>query len=576
MKTFTTAAGGCLLFLVLLCPKLVQGQQQLDHPPKLHVDSLNRIYFKDKMPAYLFIGNTPDPAKAKRMYSEATPDYANPMYFDGQGVHYMRHKDNFENVDVLFEIRADGQAPDTKFTPLLDRAYQYQDKWYGAPNMQIELKAKDNMAGVDAIYYSIDGATYQKYNGPITLDQEKEYTISYYSVDNVGNVEKPNTQTVVTDNTGPRTGMEVKGKVFDDILSRRNQILLAAQDAVSGVKAIYYTIDQEEEKKYNGPVSMRPLSQGAHTLSYYAVDKLGNREAAKEYNFYVDNTAPLLSSEILGDRFITNGRAFSSGRTQLKLNAVDNKAGVEGIFYSVNGGTFEQYKGPFYLSKDKNGSINVRIYATDKVGNRSEETNGTTDVGTSYVDLTGPNLSRRFAGPRFTSRDTVFISPQSKVVLAATDAESGIKNITYSLNGSAENEYANGGVQISEAGAYAFEYFGYDNVNNRNKAAVAIFVDAQGPQVFERYSLPPLTATTTPEGDVVKVYPSHVVVFLSSQDDVVGYERMYVKLNQGAETLYRGPMSGFAKGNSYTLTIRALDKLGNETTKTIQFNTAQD
>jgi len=48
-----------------------------------------------------------------------------------------------------------------------------------------------------------------------------------------------------------------------------------------------------------------------------------------------------------------------------------------------------------------------------------------------YMDLTGPNLYYSLKGDRYVRSDTIFVSPKTKIVLSASDAESGVKFIAY-------------------------------------------------------------------------------------------------------------------------------------------------
>ena len=59
--------------------------------------------------------------------------------------------------------------------------------WYNvAP--QVTLAAQDALSGVATTFYSVDGAAAQTYSGPFTVGQGT-HTVTFWSVDNAGNVE---------------------------------------------------------------------------------------------------------------------------------------------------------------------------------------------------------------------------------------------------------------------------------------------------------------------------------------------------------------------------------------------------
>jgi subtilase family serine protease len=58
------------------------------------------------------------------------------------------------------------------------------------PSTDLELSATDDGSGVDSRFYRIDGGDWILYSIPFFLD-EGSYTLDYYSVDNLGNAERP-------------------------------------------------------------------------------------------------------------------------------------------------------------------------------------------------------------------------------------------------------------------------------------------------------------------------------------------------------------------------------------------------
>jgi hypothetical protein len=64
--------------------------------------------------------------------------------------------------------------------------------WKAVNPATLTLTAADNLTGVAATYFTINGGARQTYTGPVTLGPGA-YVIQYWSVDGVGNVEAANT-----------------------------------------------------------------------------------------------------------------------------------------------------------------------------------------------------------------------------------------------------------------------------------------------------------------------------------------------------------------------------------------------
>lgn len=546
------------------------AQAPLEHPKRMYQDSLKRIYTHPSLPQYLFISTDPAGKDAMRMESEANKANTNPMYWDGNGVHHLRHQDLIEKTVIVFEISADGIAPATSADFGTTATYTAGGTRYYGPGLTVKLSAKDEMSGLEGIYCSIDGAPFARYTQPLAFAQEKAYTLKYYAVDHVGNAEAPKEVKFTVDLATPSTALKVEGDYTADILSPRATLVLSSTEGLAGVRQISWKMDDQAEKPYAGPISLATLSQGEHTLSYYATDQVGNREKAQAFTFFLDNAPPIVSDDVIGDRYVVNGREYASGRTKVRLTALDNKAGVDAIYYRLNTEPFQKYEAPFYLPS-RSGLTSVYAYAVDKANNSNRRDNEGKSIRTFSVDLSGPTLAHEFSGPLFVTRDTTFIGPGTKLSLKGTDLESGLNRIAYQVNKGAEQAYS-APVEFKSAGIYQIDYFGYDHVENRNTASLYFRVDDKGPEIFPRLSIEPISRRSG-TGAFEQVYPAHVVLFFSATDDLSGYDKLYYTINGGEERLYVNPIGGFERGKQYVIRFRALDKLGNETKSELTFAT---
>lgn len=570
------------LFFVFLALTIVSGtyaQQPLNHPYKMYRSPDNKLYIQKSLPVYLFISTQPD-AKSdlNRLESDSTQQFVNPMYLDTEGYNTFRspsavnpktRQTYYPLTDVVFEVYADSRSPKTHLNYNAAQKYFNGIQWY-VGKVTLELNSTDAHAGVEQTLFSIDSAGYKKYTEPFVLDQEKKYTLDYYAVDNVGNAEKPTHITFNVDLSAPKTELVFDGEKYEQVISGRTKIKLEPSDPISGVKRTYYKLDDGNYIQYKGTLHSTYLSEGEHTIAYYSVDNVENKEAEQVYAFYVDKTPPILVDEIMGNSFVVNGKEYSSGRTKLKLTAVDNKAGVKEIKYALNQGEYQVYEKPFYLTT-VSGSLSALSYAIDFVGNKSVASEKSTKSKAAYVDLTGPELKYEFEGKMFKARDTLFVNRDTRIKLRASDSESGLKALSYSLDNGAEITFDKP-FAIEAEGPHVLNIYGYDNVDNSNREVLYLVVDNKGPDVYSRFSILPV-AKKEVKGQMVDVYSSHAVLFLSATDAKVAIDRIYYSLDGEDEKMYTGIIDGFKLGKNYELIIRAVDKLGNVNIDTLLFAT---
>jgi len=569
-----------ITFLLIGVSGSLLAQEQFKHEKRFYQAPNGRLYINKDKPIYFFISDSPNPNGEKHLLtSEEMPQYSNPMYFDTEGWNTLRSPSAVDTVtkkviqplqDVKFVVFADSKAPETKI--LLGSASKYQNNGilYIGKGLEVTLNANDETSGVEKTYFSANGASFTEYSKPIAFNTESEYTFKYYSADNVGNAEETKIEKLYLDITAPVTKFTVEGDQYENVFSIRTKINFEAQDAKSGVKHMYYAIDDESPRAISSYILLSNISEGNHVLKYYSVDNVGNTEVVNSYNFFLDRSAPIVIDEVVGNQFISNGKAYSSGRTKFKLTAVDNKAGVKSIHYSIDGSEYAEYDKPFYLPT-KTGSTSIKFYATDNVNNKISTSNESSKSTATYVDLSGPNLFYSFSAPQFATRDTVFINLNTKITLKAVDAEAGIDKITYIVDKTSEQDYSTPFTVASE-GFHTVNYTGIDNVENTNSENFFFIVDNTAPVLYPRFSITPI-GTKTYSGKAIEVYPPHVSLYLSATDTKVGVSKMLYSLNGSSEKIYSGPISGFSKGKDYSIKVKIIDFLGNEIEETVNFST---
>ncbi|RLD71248.1 MAG: hypothetical protein DRJ10_19605, partial [Bacteroidetes bacterium] len=511
----------------------------------------------------------------------ATEKYTNPYYFDTEGKNKIRSKWAVDQqskkaispqIEVIWEVYVDGLAPTSKLDyKKTSKYYDGKNSFLGS-NLSINIKSIDDNSGLDQVYFSLNGENYKPVSGAINVDREGDQILKYYAVDKVGNVEKEKEKKFTLDLSPPKTYYNITGISDGDVIALSTKIYLSAKDSLSGVAKTFYRIDNDKEVLYRAgsKIPISNLKDGNHELHIYSIDKVNNKEEETIVKFYLDRTAPIIAADILGDRYLMGEKIFFSGRTKMKLTAVDNKAGVENILYSVNGGKFTNYENPFYLPTVQGTHI-VKYYAIDKMKNNSGGNSSKYEkykhvISRIYVDLTGPILSQNITGPTYKTRDTLFISKETKLKFTAIDKESGLQYISYSLDGNPDEIKYDGAVQIDEPGFHKLVYYGYDNVNNRNRAELTFFVDSAGPAIKYNYSI----ASQGVKLDL-PVYPFHVILYLGATDQTIGTKELFYSINKGTLRSYSFSVSGFKRNKINTVDIKARDYLNNETNLELKF-----
>ncbi len=177
--------------------------------------------------------------------------------------------------------------------------------WYAGP-VSVTLSATDALSGVATTFYSVDGGAPQTYSGPFTFNQKGTHTLTFWSVDNAGNVEDKtaggHSITLKIDNIPPSTGATLTPPTPDGTQNwyvTAVNVQLSAADAESGVAATYYRIDDGAPQTYSGPFTFN--QSGSHTLTFWSVDNAGNVEdpVAKHNSIVIqfDNDPPTITEK---------------------------------------------------------------------------------------------------------------------------------------------------------------------------------------------------------------------------------------------------------------------------------------
>lgn len=543
-----------------------------------------RLYIHKDLPVYLDISTSEDGGESYRLKSKEDKGYTNPMYFDTEGINYLRHRHAVDPDDkkivqpkntVKFEIYADSRSPQTSSSFRGAESYVSPtgDIYYGE-GLAVNLEANDAVSGVKQVHYALNTDNYSDYSSTIQVSEEDSYDLYYFANDYVGNAEEANRKQFTVDLTPPETSKNIKGSTHDgNILGPNARYILKSEDELSGVRYTYYQINDGEFEVYDPskPVYVSYLDDGTHSITYYSDDRVDNEESKETFEFYFDKIPPEVSLSLQGDQYEGSKYTCVSPRTKVQLSATDNKAGVKNLFYNIDSRSNETYQEPFKLYDEK-GTQRIVYYGTDNVDNQSNS-----EAKVVYMDNQPPNTSISYGNPKFFNRDTLFINDQTNVRLTARDGECGVQETFYQVDGGSENSYSSP-FNLDQEGYRNITFRSVDRVNNEeDEKKSQVFVDNTPPDIYHNFSVDPI-GTKDKNGKTLKVYPNYTRLFLGSTDNKVGSKELYYSMSGESFKKYSSPktldiseLERFEEEKYYKIKVRATDKLGNEKEETIEF-----
>ncbi len=544
-----------------------------NHPKQVYVDpQTHTIYWPKTMPFYVRLATGPEKNAPSfllqnifsRTEGEEKTDARKGVSLDLSGRQFLRWHNYVTGDSILFVFYSDGDAPVLALH--LEGAascHSGQGIIYGA-GLKGTLTARDSLSGVQDIWVAIDQADFAPYKTPFSFTQEKSYQIRAYAVDRVGNVSPVLSKSFTVDLTPPKTERRILAAAIGNVLSPLAQIELKASDSSAGVAHTYFRFDSSQTYSvYSGnPISVGKLSTGAHRLTYYSIDRVGNKEDTTVFRFYLDNKAPELNTFVLGDQFIQKTTVFVSPRSKIKFQAEDNRIGVKTVEYAFNKGSFQSYTQPFVLPSDQK-MLAIVYRVKDKLGNVSAK-----GRLVFHMDALPPESQLRFDGPHFEQRGHFWISSTTQIVLSAKDADSGVQGIKFQIGDDPESSYEKP-FSLEKEGPYVLHFYAVDRVNNTERPhTIAVVVDNTPPKIVMNFSSAPISGADA--DSTAPAYPLETSLFLGSTDASAGAAGVWYSLNGNTEKQYRSPIV-FKKPGSYEITVRTEDRVGNQAVKKVNF-----
>ncbi|MBE3120841.1 MAG: right-handed parallel beta-helix repeat-containing protein [Thermoplasmata archaeon] len=235
--------------------------------------------------------------------------------------------------------------------------------WY-VTNVTVTLSASDATSGVNYTKYKLNTGNWIVYTGSFVVTTNGNYTLYYCSVDFAGNTEatKQAAFRIQHDVLPPVTTHE-----FDGVMGENNwfistvTVTLSAVDDSAGVASTKYKLDAGPLwTTYTGAF---PVTEDAeHTLYYYSVDKVGNREENKSATLKIDQTAPTINLTV---------EKTGLNKWLLTATVSDETSGVAKVEFYVDGEFVgEDAEAPYELEYSGTGDT-AQAIVFDNAGNNA-------------------------------------------------------------------------------------------------------------------------------------------------------------------------------------------------------------
>ncbi|WP_246319502.1 OmpL47-type beta-barrel domain-containing protein [Nocardioides kongjuensis] len=426
-------------------------------------------------------------------------------------------------TESVSSIRIDRTAPTTSATVSGD----LHQGWYQA-GVDVALSASDNLSGVDATYYSLEGGDARPYLAPVSVADDGTHTLRYWSVDAAGNVEPRagNTITLRIDQTPPTlTGAATTAPNDDGWYGGDVTVAWSCSDATSGIDGTC-------------PADSTVGGEGANLGASASVsDHAGNSTGRTVDGIRIDRTAPTTTADVAA----APDSGWYAAPVEVTLHGSDNLSGVSVTRYSVDGGEPQRYDGAFTVSTD--GPHEVTFWSRDAAGN--VETAGA--PLTFRIDRTAPVTT--VINP--ISPDTGwFVTSGIPFAFDASDAQSGVAATYYTIDDGAPQEYGEPFTADLSTGRHTVGYWSVDVAGNAEQVRTfPLAIDTVAPTITGSQS-PAANGNGWNNGDVDVTF--HCTDADSGIDGVAGCAGDTTLVNEGAHQVVHGDAVDVAGNRSST------------------------
>jgi plastocyanin len=258
-----------------------------------------------------------------------------------------------------------------------------------------------------------------------------------------------------------------------------------------------------------------------------------------------DSTPPAVSAAVSGTRDADGNYV---GAATVTVTASDAGSGVDTVEYQVDDTGYRPYTAPVVVGAA--GDHSVQFRATDHAGNVSAAGSvAFRVVPAGEQDTTPPAVTADVTGTRDPSGGYL---GAATATITATDSQSGVATVEYSLDGAAFTPYT-APVVVDSVGAHMLHYRATDVAGNVSAEAMASFTVVAPPAG----DTTPPTVTATVTGS-----PGAATVTITAADAGSGVASIEYALDTGAWTPYTAAITVRVVG-AHTVRYRATDVAAN-------------
>jgi Bacterial Ig-like domain/Glucose / Sorbosone dehydrogenase len=328
-------------------------------------------------------------------------------------------------------------------------------------------------SGLKSVTYSLDGGADTPYTTPVVVTSVSSHTLSVTATDNSNNVFTTSSTWTIDappppDTTPPTASIALAGSTNGTIYTGDVTATVTAADEAggSGLKTVTYSLDGGAATAYTVPVVVH--AAGNHSLTVTASDIAGNTftTPATTWTSQIAETMPPTVSVALAGTLYSPG--VYTGNVTATVTAADGNggSGLASVTYSLDGGAVTAYTVPVVVSTL--GAHTLAVTVADNEGNQNTASKSWTQQA---PDTTAPTDSIALAGSNdgagnYTGDVTVTVTAADEV------GGSGLKTVTYSLDGAAAKAYT-APVIVTATGGHTVTVTATDNAGNINSSTSA-------------------------------------------------------------------------------------------------------
>ncbi|UCG69375.1 MAG: M6 family metalloprotease domain-containing protein [Thermoplasmata archaeon] len=344
-------------------------------------------------------------------------------------------------------------------------------------------------SGIKQPWYTVDGAYFGGSNFTLSLFglNEGPHSITWGSIDNLGQNESGNHIVVYLDKLHPDTKIEVGGPKWRDFpneyynVTHSTPFTLNATDSYSGIAFSWYFIEGEyfEGSYFN----LSGYDDGVYTIVYGSQDNLGHNETQKNITVLLDNISPNSTLSIGVPKYRSHDLDIwnITASTVFMIISNDNSSGVEIEWYIIDDDYFEDWI--LNLNGYSDGNHTITYGTRDRLGNN--ETGKSIII---WLDNSAPKTNLTIDMPKHPMwpNDGCNVTSSTQFVLSAQDTPDfqnpGVNFTWYTIDG---NYYIGSTFNLSEykEGSHIITWGSVDNLTiNETGNSIVIWVDDSAPE----------------------------------------------------------------------------------------------